>query len=60
MLILYPAPLLNLLITSHFVYLSSSSLLESGQRFVNFAYLFKEAALDFIDFFLLFFEYLAY
>ena len=37
---------------SYFVYLGLFSPLgESGQRFVNFVYLFKETALGFIDFF---------
>ena len=45
-----------------FVYMSSFSPLlgESGQRFVNFVYIFKELALGFIDFFLLFFKSLFY
>ena len=48
--------------TFYFLYLGSfSSLLgESGQRFVNLVYTFKEPALGFVDFFLLFFESLFY
>ena len=47
---------------SDFVYLGFFSPLlgESGQRFVNLVYLFKEPALGFIDFFLLLFETLFY
>ena len=43
--------------TSYFIYFGSLSflLVESAQRFVSFVYPFKEPALDFIDFFLLFF-----
>ena len=43
-------------------YLSSLSplLSDSGQRFVNFVYPFKEPALGFINLFLLFFESLVY
>ena len=46
----------------YFVYLDSLSPLlgEPGQRFVNFVYPFKEPALVFTDFFLLFFKSLFY
>ena len=41
---------------SHFIYLSPLPVLldESGQSFINFAYLFKEAALSFIEFSIVF------
>ena len=44
----------------YFFFLSSLLLLESGQRCMNFVYLFKEPALGFIDCFLLFFESIFY
>lgn len=47
----------------HFLFCLSSfspPLHESGQRFVNFVYLFKKPALGFIDFFLWFFKSLFY